>query len=86
MFMVEEWRRFEKENPGFTFVPILSRSEPDDDWDGETGRVTEVPAKYVQDFSEAEAYLCGSPGMLNACIEALTGMGMPEERIYYDKF
>jgi len=86
LFMVDEWREFEKENPGFRFVPVLSQPEPDDDWDGETDRVTEVAGKYVQNVSEAEAYLCGSPGMLDACIGVLTKMGMPEERIYYDKF
>ena len=86
LFMVDEWREFEKESPGFSFIPVLSQPEPGDDWDGETGRVTEVVGKYVRDVSEAEAYLCGSPGMLDGCIGVLTKMGMPEERIYYDKF
>jgi Na+-transporting NADH:ubiquinone oxidoreductase subunit F len=86
LFLVDEWRRFEEENPDFKFVPVLSQPDPDDNWEGDTGPVPEIIGKYVQDVTEAEAYLCGSPGMLNACIEALTKMNLPEERIYYDKF
>lgn len=86
LFMVDEWREFEKQNKGFTFVPALSAPEPEDNWDGDVGRVTEVIAKYVPDLTNGEGYLCGSPGLLNACVDTLTGLGMPEERIYYDKF
>jgi Na+-transporting NADH:ubiquinone oxidoreductase subunit F len=88
LFMVDEWREFEKENPDFRFVPALSAPDEGDDWTGDEGRITDVVPKYIEngDVSGYEAYLCGSPGLLNACIETLTSMGMPEERIYYDKF
>lgn len=86
LFLTDEWAEFEKENPAFKFVPALSQPDPEDDWDGETGRVTDVVPTYVDDVTEAEGYLCGSPGMLNACVDMLTEMGLPEERIYYDKF
>jgi Na+-transporting NADH:ubiquinone oxidoreductase subunit F len=86
LFMIEEWREFERAHPDFRFVPALSRPDPDDSWEGEVGRVTEIIDKYVSDFSHAEGYLCGSPGMLNACVEVLTKMGVSEERIYYDKY
>jgi Na+-transporting NADH:ubiquinone oxidoreductase subunit F len=86
LFMLEEWEEFERLNPGFRFIPALSGPAEDDNWDGETGRVTEVISRYVDDLSECEGYLCGSPGLLNACVDTLTGLGMPEERIYYDKF
>ena len=33
-----------------------------------------------------EGYLCGSPGMIDACIKVLTGKGLPDDKIYYDKF
>ena len=33
-----------------------------------------------------EAYLCGSPGMIDACIKVLVAKGVPEEKIYYDNF
>ncbi len=41
---------------------------------------------HEQHASEKEVYACGSPGMIDACVKVLTGMGVPEERIYFDKF
>lgn len=86
LFLLEEWQEFERTHPGFAFVPALSAPDPQDNWEGETGRITDVVSRYVTDVSNAEGYLCGSPGLLNACVEVLTSMGLPEERIYYDKF
>lgn len=86
LFKVDEWSEFERRHPDFKFVPALSQPDPEDDWDGEVGRVTEIIDKYVDDFSNAEGYLCGSPGMLDACVKVLTKLGIPEEKIYYDKF
>ena len=68
------------------FIPALSRPAPEDNWDGEAGLITEVVGRYIKDGSDMEGYLCGSPGMIDACINVLTEKGMPEEKIYYDKF
>lgn len=73
-------------NPSFRFVPALSKPDPADGWTGETGLITEVVDRYVPDAVEREAYLCGSPGMINACINVLTKKGFPENKIFYDKF
>jgi len=86
LFMVDEWSAFEREHPDFKFVPALSSPEEGDDWNGETGFIPGLVEKYVDNVAEGEGYLCGSPGMLNACVEVLTKHGIPEERIYYDKF
>ncbi len=88
LFYLDEWREFEQENPDFKFIPALSAPDDGDDWQGDEGRITDVVPVYFPDgdLSEYEAYLCGSPGLLNACIDGLTKMGVPEERIYYDKF
>ncbi|MFC1736191.1 NADH:ubiquinone reductase (Na(+)-transporting) subunit F [Candidatus Hydrogenedentota bacterium] len=86
LFLIEEMRDLEKKLPDFKFVPALSEPSPDDDWNGETGLITEVVGKYVGSAEDKEAYLCGSPGMIDACIEVLTRKGMSEELIFYDKF
>ncbi len=86
LFLLSEWAEFEAKHPGFRFIPALSGQEPGDDWSGETGRITDVIAKYVPDGRDFEAYLCGSPGMLNACVDVLRNLGVNEERIFYDKF
>ncbi len=68
------------------FIPALSKPAPDDNWEGEVGLITEVVDRYVKDGSDMEAYLCGSPGMIDACISVLDAKGIPEEKVYYDKF
>ena len=74
----------------FHFVAALSEPQPEDDWQGETGLITEVLANYLDNTiskeREKEGYLCGSPGMLDACIAVMRKFDMPEEKIYFDKF
>jgi Na+-transporting NADH:ubiquinone oxidoreductase subunit F len=88
LFYVDEMERFEREILDFTFVPTLSQPESDDNWHGTTGLIT-VP---VNDFLEkidtdtAQAYLCGSPGMINACIHVLSEGGITNDRIFFDPF
>lgn len=86
LFLLDEMKELEEKMHDFTFVPAVSDPLPDDHWDGETGLITEVVDRYVADAKEMEAYLCGGPFMIDACIEVLRSKGMPEERIFYDKF
>jgi Na+-transporting NADH:ubiquinone oxidoreductase subunit F len=86
LFLVDEMKELEGKLPNFTFVPALSEPQDEDNWDGEVGLITDIVAKYVEDGSEAEAYLCGSPGMIDACVKVLGDKGVPDERIYFDKF
>ncbi len=90
LFYIEEFRELEEKWPKFHFVPALSEPEPDDNWDGETGLITEVLDRYFQNTIsteiEREGYLCGSPGMIDACVAVMKKHDMPEEKIYFDKF
>ncbi len=74
----------------FHFVAALSEPQPEDNWEGATGLITEVLANYLDNTiskdREKEGYLCGSPGMLDACIAVMRKFDMPEEKIYFDKF
>jgi len=45
-----------------------------------------VVNRHVQNAAGAEAYLCGSPLMIDACIPVLRAKGMPEATIFFDKF
>ena len=86
LYYMDEMKAFEDKIPDFRFIPALSAPEEGDEWTGETGLITEVVDRYIIDGSEMEAYLCGSPGMIDACIKVLRRKGVPEDRIYYDKF
>ncbi|MBN2009947.1 2Fe-2S iron-sulfur cluster binding domain-containing protein [candidate division KSB1 bacterium] len=88
LFYIDEMKALEQELADFTFVPALSEPAPDDNWDGETGLITQPLANYIRerDMSNAHAYLCGSPGMIHACIIILNKYGITEDRIFFDPF
>ena len=86
LFLIDEMKALEKELPDFKFIPALSAPLPEDNWEGETGLITDVLDRHLETGENLEAYLCGSPGMIDACIKVLTKNGVPGELIYYDKF
>jgi len=86
LFYIDKMKRLEQEMPNFSFIPALSAEPKESDWKGERGLVTEVAARRFPDMSKMEAYLCGSPEMIHACINTLTTAGMSQEKICYDKF
>jgi len=86
LFLVDEFREIEREMPNFRFVPALSGPEEGDHWEGETGLITEVVGRHLDDGADTEGYLCGSAGMIDAAVKVLEEKGIPEDRIYYDKF
>ena len=71
----------------FKFVPALSEADDDDDWDGETGLITDVVDDLEgDDLEDVDAYLCGPPPMVDAAIALLERRGVPESHIYFDRF
>jgi Na+-transporting NADH:ubiquinone oxidoreductase subunit F len=79
-------RQFETELAHFEYMPVVAAPEENERWDGERGLVTEAVERNLKDAEESEAYLCGSPGMIDASIEVLKKLGVSEDRIFYDKF
>lgn len=88
LFYLKEMQRFEKDIPNFTFVPALSHPDSDDAWEGETGLITQPVEKHLKnvDNAESQAYLCGSPGLVNACVNLMSKNGIEKDRIYFDPF
>jgi Na+-transporting NADH:ubiquinone oxidoreductase subunit F len=70
----------------FTYTPTLSRANEEEPWEGERGRVTNLIEKYVPQEAPIDVYICGVPAMVESCEELLKKKGIPEERIFYDKF
>ncbi len=79
-------QQFESELADFRFVPVVASTQDSPEWDGQTGLVTQAVQRGLADASQHEAYLCGSPGMIDACVKVLMDLGMPETNIFYDKF
>jgi propane monooxygenase reductase component len=73
--------------PDFAYVPALSHHDHEQGgWDGETGLITDVVKRLAGELRGAHAYVCGPPPMVEAAIPLLQALGVPEKRIYYDKF
>ena len=85
LYYVAEFTRLAQQHDWFEFIPALSGDEVGD-LPYERGLITDVVDRSCQSLSEHEGYLCGSPGMIDACIRVLTGNGMPEAQVFYDKF
>ena len=81
----EQMKGFEQILEGFEFIPVVANPEGES-WTGETGLVTEAVRRQFKDLSGHEGYLCGSPGMIDAAVKVFVALGMPEDKIYYDKF
>ncbi len=80
----EEFVDLAARKTGLKYYPALS--EPDDDWSGKTGFIHSVIENELPGDISGEAYLCGPPIMIDAVTAALITKGVPEERIWYDKF
>lgn len=86
LFMLDEMKQFENDLENFRFVPVVASPDPTEVWDGLTGLVTEAVEKDLINAAQCEAYLCGSPGMIEASGKVLTKLGVPEDKIYFDSF
>ncbi|MBN2301168.1 MAG: 2Fe-2S iron-sulfur cluster binding domain-containing protein [Lentisphaerae bacterium] len=86
LFAADLMKQFERDLPNFSFVPVIAQPENQSHWTGETGLVTEALKRNLKDASLHEAYLCGSPGMIDAAIITLTELGIPKGKIFYDRF
>lgn len=84
LYFVEEFKTLEQKHSWLKFIPALSGPETDHSY--ERGLITDVVARHYETLDHHEAYLCGSPGMINACITVLTKKGLPESLVFFDKF
>jgi propane monooxygenase reductase component len=86
LFHLSELAELEQRLTNFRFVPALSDVGDDDEWDGERGLITDVVVRCESELSGVDAYLCGPPPMVDAAIGLLVQNGVPESRVYFDKF
>ncbi|WP_163754281.1 NADH:ubiquinone reductase (Na(+)-transporting) subunit F [Mycobacterium botniense] len=81
----DELRALEHKLPKFEYIPALS--EPgEDDWNGETGLITDVVRRCETNLADTDCYVCGPPPMVEAALELLPSLGVNSARIFYDKF
>lgn len=72
-------------NPNFKVITAITR--PSQIWKGLTGRINrEMIEKRVPDYAERFFYSCGSKPMVDAMVDMLSNMGLPEAQIKYEYF
>lgn len=86
LFYLDEVNALVRNLPNVRFIVGLARKEPDQNWDGEVGLVTEILDRHIAQGEAEEAYLCGGPGMIDACIKVLQAKGIGPDHTYFDKF
>ncbi len=86
LFLLDEINGFYENFSDYKFIPTLSRVTEEHNWTGETGRVNDALMKHMESPDSKEAYLCGSPPMIDSVTGALHEKGLEDEYIFYDKF
>ena len=64
----------------FEFIPVLSAEPADSSWAGKRGMVTDFIQSSLPgiDWTQAEGYMCGPPGMIDAAMDVMTGLELVE--------
>lgn len=87
LYYDDEFRALADRHANFTYVPALSNEPEGSDWDGARGFVHEAAkAHFGASFAGHQAYLCGPPPMVEACIATLMQGRLFERDIFTEKF
>lgn len=87
LYYHDEFLALADQYPQFNYVPALSDETDSSQWQGIKGFVHEAAKSYFNDdFRGHQAYLCGPPLMIDACITALIQGRLFEKDIYTEKF
>ena len=73
--------------PGFTYVPVVSDTLPEDQWTGRTGFVHQAVMADHADLSGYQVYACGAPVVVDSAKRDFIGTcRLPAEEFYADSF
>jgi predicted ferric reductase len=80
----KELETIASEMPSVTVVHVLSHQE---DWPGERGHIdADKLKKYVGTFLSRQFLICGPPSMMIAVERTLRELGVPKNKIHYERF
>ncbi len=87
LYMDALCRRWDAENAGFAYVPVISDALPEDHWSGRTGFVHHAVMEDFPDLSGHQVYACGAPIVVDAARRDFTAScGLSPEEFYADSF
>ena len=84
---LDDFRRWEGENPRFRLIATLTKPDPAEPWTGERGRIDgDFLRRVVPEAGEACWYISGPDGFVFGMEELLAREGVPADRIRTDCF
>ena len=78
--------RWVQEHANFSYTPVLSAPLTEDNWDGETGLVTDSVITHYPDLAEFDVYMSGPPVMVEAGYDLFQQHGLDKSRFFSDAF
>jgi NAD(P)H-flavin reductase len=84
LFWVDEIKEWEKHYPNFR--ASISVSQPNGEWKGLRGRVTDIMPSVITDFSRVSAYICGNPAMVKDVKEWFMAKGVPKSDVHQEGY
>jgi len=80
----DELDRMAAEMPSLQVVHVMSGQE---DWPGEKGYVdTARLNRYLKDIEDPQVFVCGPPVMMAKVLRSLRELGIPGQRVHYERF
>lgn len=78
----DELRQLEKDLPGFTYIPTLSREQ----WEGRTGYVHSVYTELCSNKQPAHFFLCGWRDMIDEARKRIAEMGYDKKDVHLELY
>ncbi|MBC3879398.1 CDP-6-deoxy-delta-3,4-glucoseen reductase [Undibacterium sp. FT79W] len=82
--LCQEWAA---QLPGFSYVPVISDAQAEDQWQGRTGFVHQAVMADHADLSGYQVYACGAPVMVDSAKRDFVAQcQLPADEFYADSF
>ncbi|MDH3901356.1 MAG: CDP-6-deoxy-delta-3,4-glucoseen reductase [Gammaproteobacteria bacterium] len=78
--------RWVQEHTNLSYIPVLSEPSAEDNWDGETGLVTDSVIAHYPDLSGYDVYMSGPPVMVETGYDLFQQHGLETSRFFSDAF
>jgi phenol/toluene 2-monooxygenase (NADH) P5/A5 len=87
LYYRELFEELQQEHENFSYLPVLSDEPEPSGWSGARGFVHEAAkAHFDGKFAGQQAYLCGPPPMIDACVTVLMQGRLFERDMYMENF
>ena len=87
LYLAELPHQWQRDHPGFSYIPVLSEPQPEDAWTGRTGFVHQAVLDDFASLAGYQVYACGGPAMTDVCKETFVAQkGLPEDEFFCDAF